>query len=712
MALFNKHLDEDRKDAYRRGAWQAVIKYGEAGLKSDPKNIKILNDLAYAYYKKGQFDRAMELCETIYRLHPCDDLRHQAKHLGLRYMRYHEVLAEMYALRGMDKEAMAICRRLMEQLDPMFSKKYAIAAQIYARRGNLELAAAQYAAMAVRCPKHFKEALNGLMELAAQEPLHEAPFKELYSLYVEKGQLADVIARHERAWQSRQIDAIGFYLLAHMYHFTGAFDKEEEIARQWLKHNPDDPGPYVLLARIHQERREFPEASACMKKVMALAPEQTDRFKRLFGKMQEKAMKMRRDLEANIRNCMKNRQFHKAMQECERLVAMFPDDAACRQRMADAIDAALDVALAAGEVEKAIALLDRLSNFSDAGPAAAQQFARRQAQLADRAVDFYETQIEEGTLPAGEADETRLALAEIYQQRGNVERAVQHWKAILQSGSGQGTEEALFQLARHYLKAGNIQEAEPYIQRYSHQPCDSEKVKERKYGLARACVKVKLLHQARSLFDSICQADRSYRDVERQLQALNRPGTMQEIPEAVMVLDICESSRMMDLYGDGITNQIKNLLEEFMFPIFEQNSSKFCKSTGDGFLVCFPSVVQAVRSAVSILQKLESFNAESSDRPDVHLRFAIHFGSVRIRQDGDRHGTNVNIPFRVEGLKREGLIPVEGCMRKEELPLRDRILITEAAYRALSEKQQNCRFVGLFELRNITGLHRIYLVQP
>ena len=251
-----------------------------------------------------------------------------------------------------------------------------------------------------------------------------------------------------------------------------------------------------------------------------------------------------------------------------------------------------------------------------------------------------------------------------------------------------------------------------HVQKFATLPCSDEKVKSQMYELGVACEAAGLKHQARTLFNKILVADKTFKDVAQRLKILRQPGGGREIPEAVMVLDICESSRIMDLFGDEATYQLKNALERVTFPIFGDCNSDFSKSTGDGFLVTFPNSKLAVDASLRVLKEISSYNSRIVDGPEIHLRFGIHFGGVRVRPDGDRHGTNINIPFRVEGLKRKDLIEVEGGVSQGELPFRDRILITEAVHHDISSLDRyKIRFLGLFELRNITGVHKIYEVR-
>jgi len=712
VAFFSRHTqDRDRQSrdrAYAKGDWLAVIRYGEEELKHDPENIKLLNDLAHAYYARADYARAFEICKDIYRIHPCTDLAAQSKQLKPRYMRYHEILAEMYFMHGMDRQALEICGRL-KALGQLFAKKYSIAAQVYARQGDMDSAAKQYIGMADNCPKHANEALNGLFELARLDPLEEGPFRALYSLYFSRNQLAGIIASNEALCASGRADDDATHILIYMYHFSKEYEKEIELIHRRMAEYPDNADLHVFLARIYQARQEFAKARAHMERATALNPRHAERYRRFQGNMQTGEQTARNKLEAAIRTNVETRQFHKAMRGYEELLDLYPDHPPYRLGMAKVVDAAIGVAVAGENIDEAVVLMDRLALFRNDHPAVEERLAKRNAQLATRRIAHYEALIKQGKQSGDSLNRCRLSLAGLYAQRKDTEHAVQQWQAVAKLG-GSGQAEALYQLARHYLQAGQAETAEPYVQQFATNPCGDEKMMACMYELAELCEKAGLKHQARNLFSKLYDVNKQYRDTGRHLESLNRPTKAMEIPEAVMVVDICESSRMMDLYGDEITNQVKNALEEFMFPVFEKHGSKFRKSTGDGFLVTFPNTQHGVDAGISILQGLDAYNAGSPDRPDVHLRFAVHFGAVRIRQDGDRHGTNVNIPFRVEGLKREGLTEAAGSMRPEELPMRDRILITEAAYQGLSQSREGCRFVGLFELRNITGMHKIYLV--
>lgn len=103
-------------------------------------------------------------------------------------------------------------------------------------------------------------------------------------------------------------------------------------------------------------------------------------------------------------------------------------------------------------------------------------------------------------------------------------------------------------------------------------------------------------------------------------------------------------------------------------------------------MVSFPNSKHALDAAIQILKGISAYNSRVENGPEIHLRFGIHFGEVRVRPDGDRHGTNINIPFRVEGLKGDDLVVVKDGISREEFTLIDRIFITEALHNDVLKK--------------------------
>ncbi len=380
MAFFSQHADE-REKAFLKGAWNAVIQHAEAELKSDPENIQALNDLAVAYYKKGDYDRAYDIGQRIYRLHPCPDLRAQLREVGPRYMRYHEVLAEMYFVHARYREALDICERL-KVLDPLFSRKYVIASQVYVRWGDLEAAAKELASMAVQCPKHIKEAFNRLFDLIRQEPLDEGPPQVLYALYVQHGELEGVIARYETLCASDKADDLAFYILAYMYHFSKDLEKENDLIRRQMVVHPNDPRLFVFLARNYYARQAFSRAMSCMERAIVLAAGDDSRYRRIRDTMFAGEQAARQHLEEQIEANVQSGRLHDAMQGYEQLLSQYPDHKLYHVGLAKVLDVAIGKAIVRRDFDEAISLLDIMSYFKDEDPDVQARFLQRESQLA------------------------------------------------------------------------------------------------------------------------------------------------------------------------------------------------------------------------------------------------------------------------------------------------------------------------------------------
>jgi len=104
------------------------------------------------------------------------------------------------------------------------------------------------------------------------------------------------------------------------------------------------------------------------------------------------------------------------------------------------------------------------------------------------------------------------------------------------------------------------------------------------------------------------------------------------------------------------------LLEEhrqLVRPIFSRHSGKEVKTLGDGFLVEFPSVLDAVRSAVEVQEALRTRNLSAPKDRRIQLRVAVHLGDVEHR-DGDVYGDAVNVASRLHEFAEPGGICITG----------------------------------------------------
>ncbi len=187
-----------------------------------------------------------------------------------------------------------------------------------------------------------------------------------------------------------------------------------------------------------------------------------------------------------------------------------------------------------------------------------------------------------------------------------------------------------------------------------------------------------------------------------------RQGPTSFVSEAVLVVDLVESTRLATHYGDGLAMQARNALRDRVLAVGEARGLTFAESTGDGCLLAFPSVEAAVGTAIALLRELRDRPPDLSPGPPLAVRAGISYGEILLDARGARHGAAINKAFRLEGLRRESFAQVGGEGGVPELPERNRIFLDEEAARELETGEIPRRFVGFASLKGFSGLHRVY----
>lgn len=122
---------------------------------------------------------------------------------------------------------------------------------------------------------------------------------------------------------------------------------------------------------------------------------------------------------------------------------------------------------------------------------------------------------------------------------------------------------------------------------------------------------------------------------------------------AVLALDVAGYSRLVGADDEGTVARWKALREALIDPKIAEHRGRIVKSTGDGVLVEFASVVNAVRCAGEIQQAMAGQNADLPQDSKIELRIGIHIGDI-ISDDNDIFGDGVNIAVRLEGIAPTG----------------------------------------------------------
>jgi len=133
---------------------------------------------------------------------------------------------------------------------------------------------------------------------------------------------------------------------------------------------------------------------------------------------------------------------------------------------------------------------------------------------------------------------------------------------------------------------------------------------------------------------------------------------------AVLAADMVGYSRLMEVDETGTLARLKTHRIELIDPAIAKNRGRIIKTTGDGMLVEFHSVADAVLCAAEIQRRMARRNADVSPARWMQFRIGINLGDV-IVEENDIFGDGVNVAARLEMLAEPGGIWVSGAVRDQ-----------------------------------------------
>jgi adenylate cyclase len=148
-----------------------------------------------------------------------------------------------------------------------------------------------------------------------------------------------------------------------------------------------------------------------------------------------------------------------------------------------------------------------------------------------------------------------------------------------------------------------------------------------------------------------------------------REGTLREERverrlAAILVADIAGYSRLMGQDEAGTLARLKALRRELIGPRVADHKGRIVKTTGDGILIEFPSVVEAVACAAAVQREMAKHNAPIPRDQKIEFRVGINLGDI-IVEDGDIYGDGVNVAARLEALAEPGGICVSARVQED-----------------------------------------------
>src|SRR6201986_3620239 len=125
---------------------------------------------------------------------------------------------------------------------------------------------------------------------------------------------------------------------------------------------------------------------------------------------------------------------------------------------------------------------------------------------------------------------------------------------------------------------------------------------------------------------------------------------------AILAADVVGYSRLAGADEDRTLARLRALRSDLIDPTIAIHHGRVVKRTGDGALVEFRSVVEAVRCAIEVQNSMLERNAGLPPDRRIDFRIGIHLGDIVEESDGDLMGDGVNIAARLEGIARPGVI--------------------------------------------------------
>ncbi len=161
---------------------------------------------------------------------------------------------------------------------------------------------------------------------------------------------------------------------------------------------------------------------------------------------------------------------------------------------------------------------------------------------------------------------------------------------------------------------------------------------------------------------------------------------------AILVADVVGYSRLAGADEDRTLSRLRGLRSDLIDPAIAAHRGRIVKRTGDGSLIEFRSVVDAVRCAIEVQNGLVEHNAGVPPERRIEFRVGVHLGDLVEEADGDLMGDGVNIAARLEGIASPGAI----CL-------------SEDAYRQVKSRLDLAvTDLGPTQLKNIAELIRVY----
>ncbi len=190
---------------------------------------------------------------------------------------------------------------------------------------------------------------------------------------------------------------------------------------------------------------------------------------------------------------------------------------------------------------------------------------------------------------------------------------------------------------------------------------------------------------------------------EAREQARPRAETERgERPDAVLVLDLVQSTELIREQGDEFFRDLLRRIETAFIPVAREHGTRAVDGHGDGFLFCFEQTAQALEAVRGMYARLPAINQAMPPGVEVAFRASLHVGPSFADTRGNRTGLAVLKAVRLGSVME--MLYGRGAGRNS-------LIISEEALAALGPMAESAKLLGSVALRGFPGTHAVYQLE-
>ena len=500
---------------YEKEHWDEIIKIGEKLFLDGTEDIRVLNDLAVAYRRKRMIEDAFKVCERIYLQNPDSDIIKQSINLGIRYMRYHQIMGEIFYKKGKYEKALKIFDSL-KCLGSHFSDKFFLAARIYTEQKKYDLALNEYHSLIKKCPHRIDDAIKGLLELIRADAANERAYTILYETYRTEGMLQKEIPLYEQAIKNKK-DIYDVYILGNFYRCSNQADKAVSL---FFEYSNSDTNIALFLGGIYLAKGDFQRAIAEYK----LFCERNQERRGIALKCLEKVLTLIKNDEGLINDMVnfycEEGDFRAAEEKLKLLINSKPTNTEYRSKLEDILLKDVDQSFMDGKLEISREKLKELIKLNPDKSEYNTRINDIENFIIQNKTAEYEERLKRNNLPEEEANRIRFELGELYLKKdANTENAISLFQKVAKSETPYKSE-ALCRVGLSFLSKGMVELADENFSRFRESNIPEDKKMEMLYQIGNAYEEKGIFDKARDIYRQILSYDIKYRDVAQRIERL------------------------------------------------------------------------------------------------------------------------------------------------------------------------------------------------